>query len=72
MPSVGKPDERGDLYATVDVQLPKTLTPKQREHYEALAQMQEQRRPEASHEHQQIHGEGPGSGRRGAAARRES
>ena len=26
MPVVGKPDERGDLYATVDVQLPRSLT----------------------------------------------
>jgi DnaJ-class molecular chaperone len=36
MPVVGKPAEQGDLYATVDVELPKTLTPEQREHYEAL------------------------------------
>jgi len=28
--------ERGDLYATVDVQLPKTLTPEQKAHFEAL------------------------------------
>jgi curved DNA-binding protein len=41
MPSTSKSGERGDLYATVEVQLPRTLTPKQREHYEALAQMQE-------------------------------
>ena len=26
MPAVGKPDDRGDLYATVDVQLPRSLT----------------------------------------------
>ena len=31
MPVVGKPDERGDLYATVDVQLPTQLTPEQRD-----------------------------------------
>jgi curved DNA-binding protein len=37
MPIVGKGDERGDLYATVDVQLPRSLTREQREHYEALA-----------------------------------
>ena len=37
MPKVGKPDERGDLYATVDVQLPRTLSKEQRQHYEALA-----------------------------------
>ncbi len=39
MPTVGKPDERGDLYATVEIQLPKALSTEQREHYEALAQM---------------------------------
>ena len=39
MPQVGKPDDRGDLYATVDVQLPRTLTKDQRQHYEALARM---------------------------------
>jgi len=36
MPQVGKPDERSDLYATVEVQLPRALTKEQREHYEAL------------------------------------
>ena len=40
MPAVGKPDERGDLYATVEVQLPRTLTPEQREHYEALSKLE--------------------------------
>jgi curved DNA-binding protein len=39
MPAVGKPDDRGDLYATVEVQLPRTLTKDQRQHYEALAKM---------------------------------
>jgi curved DNA-binding protein len=39
MPAVGKPDERGDLYATVDVQLPRSLSREQREHYEALAKL---------------------------------
>jgi curved DNA-binding protein len=37
MPVVGKPDDRGDLYATIDVQLPRALTREQRQHYEALA-----------------------------------
>jgi curved DNA-binding protein len=37
MPIVGKPDQRGDLYATVDVQLPRVLSPEQRKHFEALA-----------------------------------
>ena len=36
MPTVNKPDQTGDLYATVDVQLPKELTPEQRKHFEAL------------------------------------
>jgi DnaJ-class molecular chaperone len=36
MPTVGKPDERGDLYATIDVQLPSSLSPEERKHYEAL------------------------------------
>jgi DnaJ-class molecular chaperone len=37
MPTVNRPDETGDLYATVDVQLPRQLTPEQRSHFEALA-----------------------------------
>jgi DnaJ-class molecular chaperone len=37
MPAVGKPEDRGDLYATVEVQLPRSLSKDQREHYEALA-----------------------------------
>jgi len=40
MPAAGKPDQTGDLYATVDVQLPKTLTPEQRQHFEALAKLE--------------------------------
>jgi DnaJ-class molecular chaperone len=40
MPKVGKPDDRGDLYATVEVQLPRTLTKDQRQHYEALAKLE--------------------------------
>jgi curved DNA-binding protein len=40
MPVVGKPDTRGDLYATVDVQLPRSLTSEQREAYERLAKLE--------------------------------
>ncbi len=40
MPQVGKADDRGDLYATVEVQLPRTLTKDQRQHYEALAKLE--------------------------------
>jgi curved DNA-binding protein len=36
MPVIGKPEQRGDLYAQVDVQLPRSLTKDQRQHYEAL------------------------------------
>jgi curved DNA-binding protein len=39
MPTVGKADTRGDLYAEVEVQLPRTLTKEQRQHYEALAKL---------------------------------
>jgi curved DNA-binding protein len=39
MPSTGKSGERGDLYVTVEVQLPKTLTTRQRELWEQLAQL---------------------------------
>jgi len=42
MPVAGKPDERGDLYVVADVQLPRSLTPEARAHYEALAQLAEQ------------------------------
>ncbi|MPY87264.1 MAG: DnaJ domain-containing protein [Luteitalea sp.] len=37
MPAVGNTGDRGDLYAIVDVQVPRSLTPEEREHYEALA-----------------------------------
>jgi curved DNA-binding protein len=40
MPQIGKPDQRGDLYATVDVQMPRSLTREQREHYEALQRLE--------------------------------
>jgi DnaJ-class molecular chaperone len=40
MPHVGKPDERGDLYATVEIQLPRALSKDQRQYYEALAKLE--------------------------------
>jgi curved DNA-binding protein len=43
MPAVGKPDGRGDLYATVEIQLPRSLTKEQRPHYEALAKLENSR-----------------------------
>jgi curved DNA-binding protein len=39
MPVVGKPGEQGDLYATVEAELPRDLTPEERSHYEALAKL---------------------------------
>jgi curved DNA-binding protein len=42
MPVSGKKDEHGDLYATVDVQLPKELTPEERAHFEALRTLRAQ------------------------------
>ena len=36
LPSVGKPDERGDLYANVDVEIPKALSDEERALYESL------------------------------------
>jgi DnaJ-class molecular chaperone len=41
MPAVGKNDEKGDAYARVDIQVPSTLTPEERAHYEALAKLNE-------------------------------
>jgi len=40
MPSIGTPDQRGDLYATVEVQLPRSLTKEQREYWEALTKLE--------------------------------
>ena len=36
LPNVSKPDERGDLYANVEVDIPKQLSDEERKHYEAL------------------------------------
>jgi curved DNA-binding protein len=36
MPAVGRPDERGDLYATIEVQVPQELTEEQRALYAQL------------------------------------
>lgn len=43
LPAVGKPDDRGDLYMTVDVSLPTALSPEARRHYEALKEMEGQK-----------------------------
>jgi curved DNA-binding protein len=36
MPNLRNPDERGDLYAVVDVQLPENLTDEERRLFEQL------------------------------------
>ena len=48
MPVTGKSGEHGDLYATVDVELPKTLTPEQRTHFEALKKLEKGASPSAA------------------------
>jgi len=40
MPTVGKTDEKGDLYARVEAQLPSQVSDAEREHYQALARLQ--------------------------------
>ena len=40
MPAVNKPDDKGDLYARVEVQLPTQLSEAEREHWEAFAKLQ--------------------------------
>ena len=39
MPVVGKPGQFGDLYATVEVELPRELSAEERTHYEALEKL---------------------------------
>jgi DnaJ-class molecular chaperone len=39
MPAVGKPDEKGDAYARVDVQLPAQLSDEERQHWETLGRL---------------------------------
>jgi DnaJ-class molecular chaperone len=41
MPIAGKSGHHGDLYATVEVELPRQLTPEQRVHYEALEKLRD-------------------------------
>jgi curved DNA-binding protein len=48
MPKIGKAEERGDLYATVDVQLPTQLSPEERAHYEALAELERRKKDSAA------------------------
>ena len=48
MPALGKSDDQGDLYATVDVQLPRELTPEQRKHFEELKKLEKGTRHSAA------------------------
>jgi DnaJ-class molecular chaperone len=48
LPNVGKPDERGDLYANVEVEIPKSLSDEERRHYEALREAKSETRAEKS------------------------
>lgn len=41
LPAVGKPDDRGDLYANVEVEIPKALSDEERTLYESLRAMRE-------------------------------
>ena len=41
MPVTGRPGEHGDLYATIDVMLPRHLSSEQREHFEALRTLEQ-------------------------------
>jgi DnaJ-class molecular chaperone len=41
MPRVGKPEERGDLFATAEIAIPTKLSPEEREHYEALRKLEQ-------------------------------
>ncbi len=40
LPAVGKPDDRGDLYATTEVALPSRLTPEAQKHFEAIREIE--------------------------------
>ena len=40
MPAVGKPDERGDLYATAEIAIPDKLSPEERKHFEAIRDLE--------------------------------
>jgi len=48
MPTVGKGDQHGDLYATVNVQLPRELSPEQRKHFEELQKLEKGTRHSAA------------------------
>ena len=40
MPKIGHPEDKGDLYARIEAQLPTELTAAEREQWEAIAKLQ--------------------------------
>jgi DnaJ-class molecular chaperone len=48
MTQTDKTQDRGDLFATVEVELPKSLSPEQRLHYEALAKLEKEKKHSAA------------------------
>lgn len=44
LPNVGKAEERGDLYASVEVDIPKSLSDEERKYYEALRDVKSEKR----------------------------
>jgi curved DNA-binding protein len=48
MTQAGTTQDRGDLFATVEVELPKSLSPEQRMHYEALAKLEKETKHSAA------------------------
>jgi curved DNA-binding protein len=40
LPTTAKDGQPGDLYATVEVAVPQSLSPEERQHYEALAALE--------------------------------
>jgi DnaJ-class molecular chaperone len=43
LPKVGGGDDTGELYATVDVAIPQTLSDQERAHYQALAALEKEK-----------------------------
>ncbi len=48
MPAIGRPDGQGDLYATVEIDVPRDLSADQRKHYEALAKLEDSSKTSAA------------------------
>jgi DnaJ-class molecular chaperone len=48
MPTVGNATERGDLYVAIDIDIPASLSPEERQHYEALRTLADARKEGSS------------------------